>query len=80
MKKQRNLKWPFVLLMLVITSNVTSLHAVTVRGLIEKAIYDGIKYLTNIGDKGFEAVGTAKAGAVVIDTSESTRKAGIATN
>jgi hypothetical protein len=74
MKKQRILKWPIVLLMLVITSNFTSLHAVTVRGLVEKAIYDGIKYLTNIGDDGFDAVGTASAGAVVIDASESHQK------
>ena len=49
MKNQRILKWPIVILMLVITSNLSSLHAVTVSGLIEKAIYDGIKYLTNIG-------------------------------
>jgi len=74
MKNQRILKWPIVILMLVITSNLSSLHAVTVSGLIEKAIYDGIKYLTNIGNEEFDAVGKAEAAGMVIDTSESHQK------
>ena len=62
------------ILVFTLSSGTCSLEAVTLKGLVEKAIYDGIKYLTNIGDKGFEAVGTASAGAVVIDTSESHQK------
>lgn len=63
-----------LMLLIALTSGVWSLEAVTIRGLVEKAIYDGIKYLTNIGEDGFDAVGTASAGAVVIDASESHQK------
>lgn len=66
------LSW--LILLITLTPGNWSLEAVTLRGLVEKAIYDGIKYLTNIGDEEFDAVGIASPGAVVIDTNESHQK------
>lgn len=72
MKNNRLWQWA-----LILTTGMTCIsvaHGVSLKGMVEKAIWDGFKYYVFGDNPNFTAVGTASAGAVVMDTSASHQK------